>query len=89
MQINWRVRAANPVFWANLAASLILPVLAYLGITWEDVTSWGTLFGIVQDAVSNPAILVSIAVSVWNAINDPTTSGLSDSEKALMYTKPH
>jgi len=28
-------------------------------------------------------------VSVWNAINDPTTKGLADSARAMTYDKPN
>ena len=41
------------------------------------------------EAVKNPVILVSVVVSVWNLINDPTTSGLSDSTRAMGYSKPN
>ena len=39
MKINWKVRFNNPVFWANLAMAVVLPVLAYLGLNWEDMTT--------------------------------------------------
>ena len=41
-----------------------------------------------MDAVKNPVVIVSVAVSVFNAINDPTTKVLSDSAHALGYNKP-
>lgn len=88
MKINWRVRAKNPVFWANLAAAVILPILAYMGLNWNDMTSWQALGNVLFQAVQNPVIVVSVVVSIWNLINDPTTKGLSDSEKALTYEKP-
>lgn len=88
MNINWKVRVKNPVFWANLAAAIVLPILAYLGLSWEDMTSWAGLGGVLLEAVKNPVILVSVVVSVWNLINDPTTKGLSDSARALDYEKP-
>ena len=87
MKINWKVRAKNPVFWANLAAAVILPILAYMGLNWNDMTSWQALGNVLFQAVQNPVIIVSVVVSVWNQINDPTTKGLSDSEKALDYDK--
>ena len=34
-------------------------------------------------AVSNPVVIVSVLVSVWNLITDPTTKGLSDSTQAM------
>lgn len=89
MKINWKVRFRNPVFWANLAAAIVLPMLACLGLNWQDMTSWTALVNVLLQAVQNPVILVSVAVSVWNLLNDPTTAGLSDSERALTYEKPN
>ena len=88
MKINWTVRIKNPVFWANLAAAIVLPILAYLGLDGGDMTTWAGLGGALLEAVKNPVILVSVIVSVWNLINDPTTSGLSDSTRAMQYDKP-
>lgn len=88
MNINWEVRFKNPVFWVQIATSIVLPILAYLGLKWEDMTTWGKLAEVFLSAVQNPVILVSIVVSVWNTINDPTTKGISDSSRALTYDKP-
>ena len=88
MKINWRVRLKNPVFWAQLAAAIVLPILAYLGLAWGDMTSWAALAGILVQAVKNPVILVSVVVSVWGIVNDPPTAGLGDSKKALGYQRP-
>lgn len=87
--INWKVRVKNPVFWIQIIVAIVMPILAYLGLSWEDMTSWAALGGIFIEAVSNPVILVAVAVSVWNAINDPTTKGLGDSERAMGYDKPN
>lgn len=87
--INWKVRIKNPVFWVQIVAAIVLPILTYLGLSWEDMTSWAALGSIFVQAVSNPVILVSVVVSVWNAINDPTTKGLSDSTRSLTYDKPN
>ena len=87
--INWKVRFRNPVFWVQIIVAIVLPILAYLGLSWEDMTSWAALGGIFLEAVKNPVILASVLVSVWNAINDPTTKGLSDSQRAMEYHKPN
>lgn len=89
MKINWTVRIKNPVFWANLAAAILLPILAYLGLNWSDMTTWAGLGRVLLEAVKNPVILVSAVVSVWNLINDPTTAGLSDSTRAMGYREPN
>lgn len=89
MKINWKVRAKNPVFWKNIAIAIVLPILTYLGVNWTDITTWSAFIDLFAQAVSNPVIVVAVLCSVWNAINDPTTVGYSDSEKALTYTKPN
>lgn len=89
MNINWKVRIKNPVFWAQIAIAIIAPILASLGLQWTDITSWATLVDLLGQAVSSPVILVAVAVSVWGVINDPTTSGLADSRRALTYAAPY
>ena len=88
MKINWKVRIKNPVFLANLAISIILPILTYMGLNWSDMTTWAALGRVLFEAIQNPVIVVSVIVSLWNLINDPTTAGLSDSSQALKYDTP-
>ena len=86
--INWKVRFVNPVFWVQIICAIVLPILAYLGLSWEDMTTWAALGDVFLQAVQNPVIIVSVIVSVWNAVNDPTTSGVSDSTRAMGYEFP-
>jgi phi LC3 family holin len=88
MKINWTVRIKNPVFWANIALAIFLPILAQLGMSWEDVTTWAALGNLLLSAIQNPVIVAAVLVSVWNALNDPTTAGISDSAQAMTYTEP-
>lgn len=88
MKINWRVRIKNPVFWGQIALAIITPILAYFGITAADLTSWPILGETLFEAVKNPYVLALVAVSIWSAINDPTTKGAGDSKQALTYDKP-
>ena len=89
LKINWKVRMKNPVFWANVAVAVIAPILASLGVNWSDLTTWSSLWNVLLEAVKSPVIVVSVIVSVWNLIHDPTTKGLSDSARALTYDKPN
>lgn len=86
--INLKVRFKNPVFIAQLVLSVLTPVLAYAGLTLADMTSWSALGQILIDAIMNPYVLGLVVVSVWNALNDPTTAGLSDSAQAMTYKSP-
>lgn len=86
--INYRVRIKNPVFWVNIALSIIAPIGVYFGIAAQDLTTWTMLWDTLVKAVSNPYVVFTIVVSMWNAINDPTTAGIKDSKQALSYDAP-
>ena len=88
MKINLRVRKNNPMFWFQLFLSVAVPIGAYFGITGQDITSWSILGRLLFDAVSNPYVLFTVLVSVYNALLDPTVKGVGDSQKALQYNKP-
>ena len=89
MNINWKIRVTNPMFWAQIVASVFLPILAYMGMTVQDLTSWAMVGNALLLAISNPYVLLLVAMSVYNTIIDPTTTGISDSKQALSYTKPN
>ncbi|MFQ8704841.1 MAG: phage holin [Thomasclavelia sp.] len=76
--INLRVRLKNPVFLVQMILAVLTPILAYAGLRAEDITTWGTLINLLIDAFKNPYVLSLVFVSVFNAINDPTTPGLKD-----------
>ena len=89
MNINWRVRIKNPAFWVSIAIAIVTPILAYFGLTAQDMTSWGAIWDVVVQAVSNPYVILTVAVSVYNAIVDPTCTGVTDSSRALQYVAPN
>mgnify|MGYP001314945986 FL=1 len=88
MKINWKVRFKNPVFIGQLVLAIFVPILAYMGLTLEDLTTWGKVFEVLFEAIRNPYVLALVIVSVYNSITDPTVKGLSDSKQALTYNKP-
>ena len=88
MKLNLKVRFKNPVFIAQIILAVIVPILGYAGMTAQDVTTWYVLGDVLIEAVKNPYVVSLVVVSVWNALNDPTTKGISDSENALTYTEP-
>lgn len=88
LKINWIVRLKNPVFIFQLVLAILTPVLAYMGITIQDLTSWGKLANVILSALSNPYVLGLIVINVFNATTDPTTKGICDSKKALTYKEP-
>ena len=83
MKINWKVRLKNPLFVAQLCMSILVPILAYAGLTVQDLTTWKALGDLLLGAFSNPYVLGLVAISVYNAVLDPTTRGLNDSLNVL------
>ncbi len=88
MKINWKVRFKNPVFWRNILIAFIAPVLTYMGINMSDLTTWQAVFDVLKQAVMNPVILVSVLVSVWNALNASTSSGDSEPLESKSSIEP-
>ena len=87
--MNLKVRIKNPIFWVQILLAFIAPILAYFDITASDVTSWVQLGQLILRALSNPFICFTIAQSIWAALNDPTTSGVTDSARVFTYSKPN
>ena len=88
--INWKVRFSkdNLTFVMRFIGALLIPVLIYMGLEVQDLTSWAKLGDVLVDAVSNPYVVGLTIVNAINLIPDPTTAGIMDSENALEYTKP-
>lgn len=87
--MNWKIRIKNPSFWVSVVIAIVTPVLAYFGLTAQDMTSWSAIWDVIVQAVSNPYVLLMAAVSVYNAVVDPTTTGVTDSSRALQYDTPN
>ena len=87
--INFKVRLRNPLFIAQLVLAVLTPILAYAGLTVQDLTTWKALGDLLIGAISNPYVLGLVIVSVFNAVTDPTTEGIQDSERAMTYDYPH
>ncbi len=72
--INWKLRFKNKATLLAIAGTLIL-LAQQLGLKLPDN---------IEDVV-NTVLTLLVLLGV---VNDPTTEGLKDSEKALTYDKP-
>lgn len=84
MMINWKVRILNKTFWVTLIPALALllqALLAVFNIRLElgDTTDKLLVF-------INALFAVFVIVGV---VNDPTTSGVNDSTRAMTYERPN
>lgn len=86
--MNIKVRLRNPVFWVQVALGAFGAALAYAGLTAADLTTWQGVADVLVSTAKNPYCLFLVACNIWSAINDPTTAGLTDSDRAKGYKKP-
>ena len=81
--INWKVRVKSKAFWVAIipAVLLLVQVVAAVFGYVLDLGDLGNRLLAVVNAVF--AVLAILGVVV-----DPTTEGVSDSARALTYTRP-
>ena len=48
--INWKVRIKNPMFWVQIVVAIFVPVLGYMGITAQDLTTWQAVGNVILTA---------------------------------------
>lgn len=83
MNINWKVRVKNKVWWLTFVPAVLLlvqVVLAAFGLNWDSGVLRRQLAAIVNAAFAVLALLGVVA--------DPTTAGVGDSEQAMTYDEP-
>ena len=81
--INWEVRIKNKTFWCLLIPALALAVQAILevfGITMDFTPLVNKLINVVE--------AIFVLLGILGIVVDPTTSGVSDSKRAMSYTEP-
>ena len=83
-KINWIVRLKNKTFWLSVipAALLLIQVVASVFGFNLDLGELGNkLLSVVNAAFA--------LLTILGVVNDPTTSGVSDSDRAMSYNEPH
>lgn len=83
MRINWKVRVYNPQFWIAIGVVLFTNLFAKAGVSFEDITSWSKLGGLILDALKNPYAFINLAAIVYVAVIDFTTKGVGDSDLVM------
>lgn len=82
MKINWKVRIKQPAFWIAtipVMITFVYSVLAFAGFTPS----------ITEDIAQNLFIAVVALLAQFGIIVDPTTKGVSDSDRAMKYNEPN
>ena len=84
MKVNIPVRFRNPWFWVGVASVAITAI----GVDPQTFTSWAAVWEGVKAVAANPVQLVTMCLAILSVFIDPTTAGVTDSDRALEYTKP-
>lgn len=82
--INWKIRIGNIEFWKALVPALILllqAIAAVFGFTLDLGDIGNKLLAVIE--------AVFLVLAILGIINDPTTDGLKDSNRAMGYQKPY
>ena len=82
MSINWKLRFQNKATLTALALTIVAFVYQMFGVL-------GVVPSVSQnDIVNLVGLIINILVG-FGVVIDPTTSGISDSNRAMAYDKPN
>ena len=83
MKINWIVRIKNKNFWIT-----VIPAVLILAQVVADVFGYSLDLGELGNKLLDVVNAVFTLLAIMGIVTDPTTAGLSDSERAMTYDKP-
>lgn len=83
MRVNWLVRLKNKTFWLSFIPALLLLVQVI-----ASVFGYSLELGELGNKLLAVVNAVFALLSILGIVTDPTTSGVSDSERAMGYTEP-
>ena len=81
--INWKVRVLNKTFWLTLVPALALLLQTFLAVFNVRLELGETIDKMLVFINALFAVLMIVGI-----VNDPTTSGISDSTRAMTYETP-
>ena len=81
MKINWNVRLKNPMVWITAFPTIVALVYAVLAV-------FGVVPSITKETVLDLFYAAVAALATLGIIVDPTTKGISDSDRAMNYIEP-
>lgn len=84
MKINWLVRLKNKTFWISVIPAILLLIQAVAA-----VFGFALDFGDLGNKLLAVVNAVFALLSILGVVNDPTTIGISDSNRAMTYKVPN
>lgn len=81
--INWKVRIKNKAFWLAIIPAVILLIQAIAKAAGIEIN-----LGDLQENLLNIVNAVFSVLVILGVVVDPTTHGVSDSDRAMGYEEP-
>ena len=83
MNINWKVRINNKLFWIA-----IIPAMLMLVQSVANVFGYTIELSMIESNLLDVVESVFMVLGIIGIVADPTTDGIGDSENALTYDTP-
>lgn len=81
MKINWKVRLRNKTWLAALLALIV-------SFVYDMLAMWEIVPPVTQDWVMSLVQTVLTVLAMLGVVIDPTTQGVADSDRAMLYVEP-
>ena len=81
--VNWKVRIRNKGFWMTL-----IPAIALFAQAVGACFDMRLDFGEQTDKLMAVINTLFVVLGVLGVVNDPTTFGFNDSDRAMQYSEP-
>ena len=78
MKLNWKARFKNKTFVISFVTLIVAFVYQMLGL-------FGIVPSISESSIVNVVTIVINVLATFGVLVDPTTNGVSDSDRALTY----
>lgn len=82
MKINWKLRFQNK-------ATLMSIIVAIIALIYQILALIGIVPAVSQSQIIEAVSMVVNILVLLGIVVDPTTEGVSDSERAMNYKKPN
>lgn len=81
-KINWKVRLKNKAFWLTVIPAILTVIYAILNLC-------GIIPTVEKETLIKAVYALFSILSILGIVIDPTTKGISDSDRAMTYDKPY
>lgn len=82
--INWKVRLKNKAFWLAIIPAVLLLIQAVAAVFGFSLD-----LGEIGEKLLDVVNAVFLVLGIIGIVVDPTTQGLSDSDRAMGYEEPN